>query len=63
MTCPTPSKILHPNKATAVLHQRALEQHKGAMDLNVYPCGDHWHVGHSRVALSKRIRHALRRNR
>jgi hypothetical protein len=63
VTCPTPKKIRHGNRATAVHHQRALEQYRKARDLNVYQCGNHWHVGHSVIALSKRIRRALRRDR
>lgn len=61
--CPTPKKVAHSNKSTAAQHQRALEHYRDARDLNVYACGNHWHVGHSRVALSKRIRQALRRDR
>lgn len=61
--CERAGKTIHANKPAAVLAMKALYRHKAATDLNVYVCGDHWHVGHSKVKLNRRIRQALRRHR
>lgn len=62
MTCPTPSKQAHDDRASAVRHVRALRRVGGSVDLHPYrcPCGA-WHVGHSQVSLRRRIHRALAR--
>ena len=60
--CPTPAKVGHPNYDAAVRHMAFIRRAHRARDLNVYPCScGAWHVGHSRVLLTKRIRRTLRR--
>lgn len=62
--CPTTGKIIHATRDDARRHIAALYRAgKGNPDYSVYHCADanHWHVGHSAVRLSKRIRRALRR--
>lgn len=61
-TCPKTQKVIHASKddaraAIASLYRAG----RGNPDYRPYPCGQHWHVGHSRVALAKRVRRALRR--
>lgn len=51
--CPTPWKIRWLNEAEArhqLRHTKATspENKKLRKLLSVYPCGDHWHVGHDR---------------
>jgi hypothetical protein len=60
--CPTPRKHAHVDRETAVRHMRG-HQHGGmGRDLNVYRCRcGAWHVGHSKFALTRRIRWSLRR--
>lgn len=59
--CPTPNKIKH---RTAEAAEKQLASMRAKLlvspDLVVYPCGGHWHVGHSQRSLEKRIRRALR---
>jgi hypothetical protein len=63
--CPTPDKIRHATEGKAWGHVRELRRVYGARaDVVPYRCDcGAWHVGHSQVALSKRIRAALRRER
>ncbi|GAB2762820.1 hypothetical protein [Nocardioides pakistanensis] len=67
-TCPKTQKVIHASKddaraAIASLYRAG----RGNPDYRPYPCREtadgpvHWHVGHSRVALAKRVRRALRR--
>lgn len=62
--CPRPDKYPHPTKAKAKAAIGALwRDGKGNPDLNAYPCPGskptHWHVGHSRELLGKRIHRIL----
>jgi hypothetical protein len=60
MTCRWPEEYEHASRDAAQAAIKALERDgKGNPDIDVYPCGDHWHVGHSVVHFSKRIRRAL----
>lgn len=59
--CPSPKKVRHGNAWDAAAHRRALQQHKGASDLYVYPCCDHWHVGCSFTGQSAAVRKRIRR--
>jgi len=65
--CPTPGKVRHPTPQAAAVAMTRLQRATGARDLNTYRCpaadgsNGHWHVGHSRVLLSRRIRRALSR--
>lgn len=64
--CPTTSKIIHTTRDDARRHIASLYRAgKGNPDYAVYRCpdADHYHVGHSVVRLSKRIRRALRTRR
>lgn len=62
--CAQPEKIKHPSLEAGKAVIADMYRHgKGNPDLNVYQCGDHWHVGHSAVHFTRRIRKALRRNR
>lgn len=61
--CPTPGKKRHPDEAAAVEHIRQLYKGgKGNPDYCAYrcPCGC-WHIGHSRVHFTRRIRAVTRR--
>lgn len=62
MICPKTQKVIHATKDDARAAIRSLyKAGRGNPDYRAYPCGEHWHVGHSRVALRKRVRRALRR--
>jgi hypothetical protein len=62
-TCPTPGKHAHTDRATAVRHMLGLRHGGFGQDLVVYRCQcGAWHVGHSKVNLSKRIHWSLRRS-
>lgn len=65
MTCPTPAKQPHRTESQAWAHVRSLRAERGSsVDVLPYRCEcGAWHVGHSKVALDKRIRRALRRPR
>lgn len=59
--CRWPEKVKHPSKPEALDAIRSLyKAGKGNPDMNVYPCGDHWHTGHNAAHFRKRIRAALR---
>lgn len=62
-SCAWPDKYRHATEGAAWGAIRSLREDTGreAADLRPYRCGDHWHVGHDRRALEKRIRKALRR--
>lgn len=61
MSCPFPEKIRHASSGAAWAAIAQLKRDgKGSPDMDAYPCGDHWHVGHSVVKFSKRIRKAVR---
>lgn len=61
--CPKTQKIIHADAKAARAAIAALYRDgKGNPDYRPYPCGDHWHIGHSRFALAKRVRRALRRS-
>lgn len=63
-TCSHPEKVRHATQADAKEAIRSMYRNgRGNPDLNVYPCGDHWHVGHSVVRFSKRIKAALNAGR
>ena len=61
MKCRWPQKYKHANEGAA---WAAIKSMKAAgdytEDIKPYPCGDHWHVGHSQAALGVRIRKSLR---
>lgn len=61
--CPATGKVQHATEGAAWAHVRELRRAKGAsVDLLPYRCDcGAWHVGHSQVALAKRVRRALRR--
>jgi hypothetical protein len=62
--CRNPEKVRYKTEGgawAAIREQRAREKFNS--DVRPYPCGEHWHIGHSVVALSKRIRKALKRDR
>lgn len=60
--CPKTQKVIHVDPAAARAAIASLYQAgRGNPDYRPYPCGDHWHIGHSRNALRRRIRRALRR--
>lgn len=64
MSCRWPDKQRHDTKAAAAGAIGALwRDGKGNPDLSAYPCGDHWHVGHSGKRLAKRIHRALNHTR
>lgn len=63
MTCPNPQKIQHESEPVAWVHAKSLRRKGASVDVKPYRCGNHWHVGHSKESLGKRIRWALRRNR
>jgi hypothetical protein len=66
--CPKTEKVIHATPAAAKAAIRSLYiAGRGNPDYRVYPCktGEgptHWHIGHSRDALARRIRRALRRS-
>lgn len=61
MTCPHPEKVRHPTQGAAKAVIREMyRKGRGNPDLNVYACGDHWHVGHSAIHFKKRIKDALK---
>lgn len=47
-TCPQPEKTRYRGKRSARRAMREIQKHKadGGGRLHVYPCGDHFHVGH-----------------
>ena len=60
MACRNPEKIKHATRKKALAAIESLERAgRGNPDLRAYPCGDHWHVGHSVIAFKKRIKKAL----
>lgn len=59
--CRSPHKVRHSSQAAANEHMLSLRKN-GGRDLNVYPCGGHFHVGHSQAKLRGRIQRALRRS-
>jgi len=62
--CPHPEKTAHRTKAAALKARSSLETARGIdLALKPYPCGDHWHLGHSRKLskLERRVRRAMRR--
>lgn len=61
--CPAPDKRKHDTRRAALSHWHALMKDGASKDLNVYRCGDHWHVGHSWFALRSRIRQAQKGSR
>ena len=60
-------KVIHASKADALAAIRSLYRAgRGNPDYRSYPCRaadgtEHWHIGHSRHALRRRVRRALRR--
>ena len=58
MTCQRTSKIGHVSRRAAQAHIESLAA-RGSHDLRAYRCGDHWHVGHHRNELIRRIRASL----
>lgn len=60
MTCPTPSKQAHPDRAAAVRHVRALRRVGGSVDLKPYRCDcGAYHTAMSRASLRRRIYRVL----
>lgn len=60
--CAKTGKIIHADaKAARAAIASLTRAGRGNPDYRPYPCGDHWHVGHSRNALRRRVRRALRR--
>lgn len=58
--CPSPDKRKHGTRREALAHWHALKKDGASQDLNVYRCGDHFHVGHSWFSLRSRIRASRR---
>lgn len=60
-SCPHPEKVRHATQADAKAAIRSMYRNgRGNPDLNVYQCAcGAWHVGHSVVRFSKRIKAAL----
>ena len=62
--CQWPEKHRHATEGAA---WAAIKSMKSAgdftEDLRPYPCGSHWHVGHSKEALGKRISRSLRKDK
>lgn len=60
MSCPTPGKYRHADRAGAEKHLESLIA-KGKADLNVrpYQCGDHWHIGHHKPDRKHQLKYAL----
>lgn len=54
--CPTPDKHPYPSERAAKQGRRTLLKNRaaGRGRLVVYPCGAHWHVGHSTESLERR---------
>lgn len=46
--CPNPEKVRYPGKRSARRAMRRIQDNRadGLGRLHVYPCGDHFHVGH-----------------
>lgn len=62
MTCRNPEKKRYVTEAVAwSVIGRMRRQGVANSDVRPYKCDDHWHVGHSVVHLSQRIRKALRK--
>ncbi len=63
--CLRPEKRRYPTRALALAAMTDLRRDTHHRDLSVYRCPvagpEHWHVGHSRVLLTGRIRRALRK--
>jgi len=58
--CRWPHKRRHQDKTAALEAIQDLYRHgRGNPDLNVYQCGDHWHIGHNAIHFRKRIKAAL----
>lgn len=64
--CRWPHKTEYPSRAlaenAAVLHTMASLDSK-CTDVNAYPCGDHWHVGHTSRRAAKRCKTELQPTR
>lgn len=59
--CPKTGKIIHATRWDALDAIRSLYRAgRGNPDYRAYQCGHHWHIGHSKVSLNKRIRKVLR---
>jgi hypothetical protein len=59
--CKWPGKQRHASKQAALAAIRQLYRaQRGNPDLEPYPCGDHWHVGHGAAHFQQRIRKAVR---
>lgn len=54
--CPSPDKRKHGTRREALAQWHRLMAEGASKDLNVYRCGDHFHVGHSWLSLRSRIR-------
>lgn len=61
--CERCGKVAHATKEAAQHHLDALRRLDGAHDMNIYPCGDAWHVGHSIIRFRKRIKRSLLQGR
>jgi hypothetical protein len=63
--CIAPHKVAHKDRDAALKAIRSLyAAGRGNPDYNAYRCpAGHWHVGHDRVRLDRRIRKALRKGR
>ena len=60
MKCPTCGKVAHTTKAAANRHRHSLGKAGASFaDIDVYRCGEVWHVGHNPVKFAKRIKRAL----
>jgi hypothetical protein len=58
--CRWPDKIRHPTRDAAQQAIRSLDAAgKGVPDMTVYPCGNHWHIGHDLNKFKARIRKSL----
>jgi hypothetical protein len=58
--CKKTGKIAHKSRKQAHGHIEFLtRQGRGNPDYSVYACVDHFHIGHSKIALDKRIRASL----
>lgn len=63
MTCQWPDKQRHATEGAAWVAVHSLRAAgKANQDVRPYRCRGHWHVGHSAVLLTHRIRRALRRS-